>query len=59
MYRVEVEEHVDEEEEEEGDRVKQQDVRDVRHSGTGEELHLLLGRAHEKETRRIEELCNC
>lgn len=56
---VDVEEDVDEEEEEEGDRVEDEDVRDVGYAGVGEEVHLFFCGTHEEETGSIEELKEC
>ena len=36
--------------------VKHQDVRHVSDAGVGDQLHLLLGRGHEEEPRRVEQL---
>lgn len=56
MRGVEVEQHVDEEEEKEGDAVKDEDVGDVGDVGGGEEFHLFFRGAHEEEAGGVEEL---
>ncbi len=53
---VYVEENVDKEVEKESDRVENEDVRDVGDVVRGEELHLLFGGGHEKETGGVEKL---
>lgn len=46
---VEVEEHAHEEEQQEGDTVEDEDVRDVRNVRGGQQGHLLFCCAHEEE----------
>ena len=52
-----MQEHADEEEEQEGNAVEEEDVRDVGDAGVGQEVHLFLRGAHEKEAGSIEQLC--
>ena len=44
-----MEEHVDEEEDEEGEAVENEDIGDVSDTCIGDELHLLFGSSHEEE----------
>lgn len=56
VRRVDVQQDVDEEVQEEGDRVQDQDVRDVGDVCGGEEGHLFFCCAHEEEAGGVEEL---
>jgi len=53
---VEMQQHADEEEEQEGDAVEDEDVGDVGDVGAGEEEHLFFGGAQEEESGCVEEL---
>jgi hypothetical protein len=53
---VEVQEHVDEEEDDEGEAVEDEDVGDVRDVRRGDEGHLLFVGAEEEEAGGVEEL---
>lgn len=56
MVGVDLEEHADKEEEEEGDAVDNEDIGNVGYAEGGEEGHLLFCGAHEKEAGCVEEL---
>jgi len=51
---VQMDEHVDEEEDEEGEGVEDQDVGDVRDARVGHELRLLFGGSDEEESRCVQ-----
>ena len=53
---VEVQKHIDEQEHEEGDAEEEKDVGDMRDVSAGQQRHLLLGGAHEKEPGCVKEL---
>ena len=53
---VEVQQHADEEEHEEGKTVEQEDVRDVRDVMAGQEVHLFFRGAHEEQAGCVQEL---
>jgi len=53
---IEMQQHADEEEEQEGDAVEDEDVGDVGDVGAGEEEHLFFGGAQEEESGCVEEL---
>lgn len=56
MRCIEVEQHVDEKEEKEGDAVENEDVGDVGDVSGREEYHLFFRGAHEEEAGGVEEL---
>lgn len=56
MVGVELKEHADEQEEEEGNAIDDEDVGDVGDAEGGEEGHLLFCGAHEEEAGCVKEL---
>lgn len=52
----EVDEHVGEEEREEGQAIEDKNIRDMIHAGVGDKVHLLLRGTHEEETGSVEQL---